>query len=201
MIPWGSNISCRGNSAIWNRNKERADTNMFAPGCRKSPGTFPTAWGNAITFPPLCGGKVLAALAERLAMQGIQGIRSHSRRAAAPSSSPANTRADSSEQRFFDKLRADTIASAPGFRKSLGTFPTACKNAITFPPLCGGKVLATLAERLAMQGIQRIRSHSRRVAAPSSSPTNTRADSSEQRFSTSWDGHSCVRPSLSKIGE
>ena len=33
-------------------------------------------------------------------------IRSHSRRAAAPSSSPANTRADSSEQRFFDKLRA-----------------------------------------------------------------------------------------------
>ena len=33
-------------------------------------------------------------------------IRSHSRRAAAPSSSPANTRADSSEQRFFDKLKA-----------------------------------------------------------------------------------------------
>ena len=27
------------------------------------------------------------------------------RRAAAPSSSPANTRADSSEQRFFDKLK------------------------------------------------------------------------------------------------
>ncbi len=40
------------------------------------------------------------------AMQGIQGIRSHSRRAAAPSSSPANTRADSSEQSFFDKLKA-----------------------------------------------------------------------------------------------
>ena len=39
-------------------------------------------------------------------MQGIQGIRSHTRRAAAPSSSPANTRADSSEQRFFDKLKA-----------------------------------------------------------------------------------------------
>ena len=60
---------------------------------------------NAVTFPPLRGGKVLAALAERLALQGIQGIRSHSRRAAAPSSSPANTRADSSEQRFFDKLK------------------------------------------------------------------------------------------------
>ena len=59
---------------------------------------------NADTFPPLCGGKVLAALAERLAKQGIQGIRSHSRRAAAPLSSPANTRADSSKQRFFGKL-------------------------------------------------------------------------------------------------
>ena len=29
---------------------------------------------NAVTFPPLNGGKVLAALAERLAKQGIQGI-------------------------------------------------------------------------------------------------------------------------------
>ena len=43
---------------------------------------------NADTFPPLCGGKVLAALSERLAVQGIQSIRSHSRRAIAPSSSP-----------------------------------------------------------------------------------------------------------------
>ena len=60
---------------------------------------------NSVTFPPRSGGKVLAALAERLAMQGVRGIRSHSRRAAAPSSSPANTRADSSEQRFFDKLK------------------------------------------------------------------------------------------------
>ena len=61
-------------------------------------------------FPPLCGGKVLAALAERLALQGIQGIRSHSRRAAAPSSSPANTRADSSEQKFFDKLNGSPLS-------------------------------------------------------------------------------------------
>ena len=73
-------------------------------GCRKSLKTFPTACKNAVTFAPLFGAKVLAALAERLAKQGIQGIRSHSRRAAAPSSSPANSRADSSEQRFFDKL-------------------------------------------------------------------------------------------------
>ena len=29
---------------------------------------------NAVAFPPLRGGKVLAALAERLAKQGIQGI-------------------------------------------------------------------------------------------------------------------------------
>ena len=65
---------------------------------------FSDSLKNAGTFPPLRGGKVLAALAERLALQGIQGIRSHSRRAAAPSGSPANTRADSSKQRFFDKL-------------------------------------------------------------------------------------------------
>ena len=52
---------------------------------------FSDSQKNADTFPPPCGGKVLAALAERLAMQGIQGIRSHSRRAAAPSSSPAKT--------------------------------------------------------------------------------------------------------------
>ena len=51
---------------------------------------------NAVTFPPLRGGKVLAALADRLAMKGIQGIRFHSRRAAAPSSSPAETQADPS---------------------------------------------------------------------------------------------------------
>ena len=29
---------------------------------------------NAVTFPPFSGGKVLAALAERLALQGVQGI-------------------------------------------------------------------------------------------------------------------------------
>ena len=46
---------------------------------------------NAVTVPPLRGRKVLAALADRLAMQGIQGIRFHSRRAAAPSSPPAPT--------------------------------------------------------------------------------------------------------------
>ena len=52
---------------------------------------FSDSLKNAVTFPPFNGGKVLAALAERLAKQGIQGIRSHSRRAAAPSSSPAPT--------------------------------------------------------------------------------------------------------------
>ncbi|OUP56109.1 hypothetical protein B5F19_06870, partial [Pseudoflavonifractor sp. An184] len=44
---------------------------------------------------------------------GIQGIRSHSRRAAAPSSSPANTRADSSEQKFFDKLNGSPLSGLP----------------------------------------------------------------------------------------
>jgi len=78
----------------------------FLSGCQKSPRTFPTACKNAVTFPPRSGGKVLAALAERLAVQGIRGIRSHSRRAAAPSSSPAKTDASSTQQRFFDKLRS-----------------------------------------------------------------------------------------------
>ena len=32
-------------------------------------------------------------------------------------------------------------------------FSDSLKNAVTFPPLRGGKVLAALAERLAMQGI------------------------------------------------
>ena len=60
------------------------------PGVEKVFGLF-RRLVNADTFPPPRGGKVLAALAERLAMQGVQGIRSHSRRAAAPSSSPAKT--------------------------------------------------------------------------------------------------------------
>ena len=64
---------------------------------------------NAVTFAPLCGAKVLAVLAEHLAVQGVRSIRSHSRRAAAPSSSPAITRADSSEQRFFDKLKGQVL--------------------------------------------------------------------------------------------
>ena len=108
-------------------------------GCRKSLRTFPTACKNAVTFPPLRGGKVLAALAERLAKQGIQGIRSHSRRAAAPSSSPANTRADSSEQRFFDKLNSRLRAAVflrPGpeaFQKTLKNVRFSGKKS-TFSP-------------------------------------------------------------------
>ncbi len=35
---------------------------------------FSDSLKNAVTFPPFNGGKVLAALAERLAKQGIQGI-------------------------------------------------------------------------------------------------------------------------------
>ena len=50
------------------------------------------------------GGRV-----DPLAKQGIRGLRPHSRGAAAPSSSPANTRTDSSEQRFFDKLREGAL--------------------------------------------------------------------------------------------
>ena len=80
-------------------------------GCQKSPRTFPTACKNAVTFAPRSGAKVLAALAERLAVQGIQGIRSRSRRAAAPSRSPAKTEASSTQQRFFDKLLSSASVS------------------------------------------------------------------------------------------
>ena len=75
---------------------------------------FSDSLKNANTFPPLRGGKVLAALAERLAMQGIQGIRSHSRRAAAPSSSPDLSRADLFLHGFYDKLEAALCAASMG---------------------------------------------------------------------------------------
>ena len=77
---------------------------------------FSDSLKNAVTFAPLRSAKVLAALAERLAKQGIQGIRSHSRRAAAPSSSPALTQADFILHRFFDKLKASGISR--GFHKN-----------------------------------------------------------------------------------
>ena len=73
-------------------------------GCRKSPGTFSTAFKNAVTFAPHSGAKVLAPLPGSLAQQGFRGIRFHARRAAAPSRSPAPTRADSAQPRFFDSL-------------------------------------------------------------------------------------------------
>ena len=87
---------------------------LWPSGRRKSLETFPTACKNAITFPPFSGGKVLAALAERLAMQGIQGIRSHSRRAAAPSSSPDLSRAYLILHGFYDKLEAALCAASMG---------------------------------------------------------------------------------------
>ena len=93
------------------QDRERGTALRSRSGCQKSPRTFPTACKNAVTFPPRSGGKVLAALAERLAVQGIRGIRSHSRRAAAPSSSPAKTDASSTQQRFFDKLLSSASVS------------------------------------------------------------------------------------------
>lgn len=50
---------------------------------------LPDSLSNAVTFPGLCPVKVLSPLAERLPAQAFQGIRSHARRAAAPSRSPA----------------------------------------------------------------------------------------------------------------
>ena len=94
-----------GAPALTSEKRKRGGAQRRLPGCQKSPRTFPTACKNAVTFPPFNGGKVLAALAERLAMQGVQGIRSHSRRAAAPSSSPALTQVNLILHRFFDKLK------------------------------------------------------------------------------------------------
>ena len=65
---------------------------------------------NAVTFVPPGGTKVLAALAVSLARQGLRGIRSHSRRAAAPSSSPAQTQVFSTSQRFFDRLTRNGLS-------------------------------------------------------------------------------------------
>ena len=73
-------------------------------GGRKSPWTFSTAFKNAVTFAPHSGAKVLAPLPGSLTQQGFRGIRFHARRAAAPSRSPAPTRADSAQPRFFDSL-------------------------------------------------------------------------------------------------
>ena len=78
----------------------------------EKPKDFSDILQNAVAFPPHSGGKVLAALAERLAMQGVWGIRSHARRAAAPSSSPAITWADSSQPSFSTSRRLDFLQAA-----------------------------------------------------------------------------------------
>ncbi|WP_294536303.1 hypothetical protein [uncultured Pseudoflavonifractor sp.] len=69
-----------------------------------------------------------------------------------------------------------------GCRKSPRTFSTACRNAVTFPPHSGGKVLAPLAGSLAAQGFRGIRFHARRAAAPSRSPAPVQAGPFKLRF-------------------
>ena len=68
---------------------------------------------NAVTFVPHSGAKVLAPLAGGLAQQGPRGIQSHSRRAAAPSSSPALIQANFTLRRFFEKLSGARPTAAP----------------------------------------------------------------------------------------
>ena len=67
----------------------------------KKPRDFFDWLHNAVTFVPLRGTKVPAARAARPAQQGVRGIRFHSRRAAAPSSSPATTAPCYFESRFL----------------------------------------------------------------------------------------------------
>ncbi len=69
-----------------------------------------------------------------------------------------------------------------GCRKSTRTFSTAFKNAVTFPPHSGAKVLAPLAGSLAAQGFRGIRFHARRAAAPSRSPAPVQAGPFKLRF-------------------
>jgi len=133
--------------------------NRFSPGggkkvtnflsLRRSPSGTP-AGKNEIAYAPLAG---------RPARQGSRCIWSQARGTAAPlSDSPAQAQPDSVQQMLFDKLSAPNTAfgALSGCRKSLKTFPTACKNAVTFPPLRGGKVRASLAGILAQQGFRGI---------------------------------------------
>ena len=53
---------------------QHPDGCWLASGCRKNSKDFSDSLKNTVTFPPFNGRKVLAALAERLAKQGIQGI-------------------------------------------------------------------------------------------------------------------------------
>ena len=62
-----------------------------------------------------------------------------------------------------------------GCRKSPRTFSTAFKNAVTFAPRSGAKVLAPLTGSLAQQDFRGIRFHARRAAAPSRSPAPVQA--------------------------
>ena len=59
-------------NASTHKKRDRSGTCPFR--LSKKSKDFSDSLKNAVTFPPLRGGKVLAALAERLAKQGIQGI-------------------------------------------------------------------------------------------------------------------------------
>ena len=69
-MPWGRELRRGGSPSSWASNHTACIPLLSRP-----------SWG----------GKVLASLAVALARQGLQGMSSHSRRAAAPSSSPAET--------------------------------------------------------------------------------------------------------------
>ena len=82
-------------------------------------------------------------------------------------SSGSSTRAPGGSSASFYRARLDrqNTTSAgiellfyPGTRlsKKSRTFLTACKNAVTFAPLCGAKVLASLTGILAQQGFRGI---------------------------------------------
>ena len=56
------------------QDRERGTADAVPRRLSKKSKDFSDSLKNAVTFPPFNGGKVLAALAERLAKQGIQGI-------------------------------------------------------------------------------------------------------------------------------
>ena len=77
----------------------------------------------------------------------------------------------------------------------------AFKNAVTFAPRSGAKVLASLPGSLARQCFRGIRFHARRAAAPSRSPAPAQSDSVQSKFFDTLSGPRRARPCRCPAGE
>ena len=97
----------------------------------------------------------------------------------------------------FAKKEEDATASSSQAVEKVpqGTFSTACIPLLSRPSW-GGKVLALLAVALARQGLQGMSSHSRRAAAPSSSPAETERTSHATEVFRQAEGPPLMRRAL-----